>query len=266
MQIRHLAMAMAAAVLAVGCVGVNSSAKKGALVLSFDDRNFAGWERAIPLFEKYGAHATFFVSGKIDDAAVATMRKLRAHGHTVGIHGLRHANAPKDGDAAAREKWFAADIEPQLAACRAAGLAVVNYAYPNCRRSDETDALLFAKGLSRIRGGSGLTPHDPKNEKAHLRKPLAPNDAAFVPGADIPKTRLMKGCIMGRNYHTNIDEYIACLRRAAARGEMFQIISHDIAPEPNGISMRTEWLEKLLATANELGLPVLSYDELPRSW
>ena len=72
----------------------------------------------------------------------------------------------------------------------------------------------------------------------------------------------MKGCIMGRYYHTDIADYLACLRRAAERGEMFQIISHDIAPEPNGISMRTEWLEALLKTASELGLPVLNYDEL----
>jgi len=37
------------------------------LILSFDDRNFDDWIDAMPIFEKYGAHATFFVSGEIDE-------------------------------------------------------------------------------------------------------------------------------------------------------------------------------------------------------
>jgi len=44
----------------------------GSLLLSFDDRNFVDWENAVPLFEKYGAHATFFISGSIDATAVLT--------------------------------------------------------------------------------------------------------------------------------------------------------------------------------------------------
>ena len=35
----------------------------GALAISFDDRNLVDWARAIPLFDKYGAHATFFFTG-----------------------------------------------------------------------------------------------------------------------------------------------------------------------------------------------------------
>lgn len=39
---------------------------KGALVMSFDDRNFAAWENAAPLFRKYDARATFFFCGALD--------------------------------------------------------------------------------------------------------------------------------------------------------------------------------------------------------
>ena len=38
----------------------------GALIISFDDRNLADWERAIPLFDKYDAHATFFFTGRCE--------------------------------------------------------------------------------------------------------------------------------------------------------------------------------------------------------
>jgi hypothetical protein len=40
-------------------------------------------------------------------------------------------------------------------------------------------------------------------------------------------------------------------------------MSHDIAPDAKNIHMKTEWLEKMLALAQELKLPVLGFDELP---
>ena len=52
---------------------------RGLLLLRFDDRNFDGWEKALPLFEKTGAHATFFINGAIDGTPEnfrAPMREL----------------------------------------------------------------------------------------------------------------------------------------------------------------------------------------------
>ena len=54
------------------------SAFHGTLCLTFDDRFFANWEKAIPLFARYNAHVTFFVNGKIDSEALAAMKKLQA--------------------------------------------------------------------------------------------------------------------------------------------------------------------------------------------
>ncbi len=65
----------------------------GALCLTFDDRNFDGWERNLPLFARYGAHATFFICGPIDARAEACMRRLSAAGHSIGLHGLNHLRA-----------------------------------------------------------------------------------------------------------------------------------------------------------------------------
>ena len=66
------------------------AAKRGALVISFDDRNLADWERAIPLFDKYGAHATFFFTGPCEGDAARVLKKLHEHGHSIGLHGLKH--------------------------------------------------------------------------------------------------------------------------------------------------------------------------------
>ena len=49
----------------------------GTLVLSFDDRNFNDWKKALPIFDKYDAHVTFFVSGPIDGDAAKVLKELR---------------------------------------------------------------------------------------------------------------------------------------------------------------------------------------------
>lgn len=66
---------------------------KGGIVLTFDDRNFDHWIAALPLFEKYGVHATFFISGKIDGKALKTAQELIKHGHAIGAHSVNHVKA-----------------------------------------------------------------------------------------------------------------------------------------------------------------------------
>ena len=138
------------------------SSSKGILLLSFDDRNFTGWENALPIFERTGSHATFFVSGPIDEEAVASMRRLSAAGHSVGLHGLNHGNADKMIAETSPEEYYRADILPQVEAAQAAGLKITSFAYPNCRRTEEADQLFFSHGFSYVRGGLGLTPYDPE--------------------------------------------------------------------------------------------------------
>ena len=45
--------------------------KRGVLCLTFDDRNFKCWMNALPIFRKYGARASFFIKGEIDEEALA---------------------------------------------------------------------------------------------------------------------------------------------------------------------------------------------------
>ena len=238
---------------------------KGVLILSFDDRNFKGWRDAIPLFDKYGAHATFFVSGEIDNDVVRTMKLLRAHGHSIGLHGLRHA----DADTAVAKlgdfwKYYDEDIAKQKRTCDVCYVPVTSFAYPNCRRTEETDKGFYQAGYERVRGGvKDAAPFDPKGVKQKDRKPLVTNEAVYFPAADLPKHRLINTVIMGEAYHTDINEICDCLRRVAKNREVISITSHDIGPDAKFIHMKTEWLETMLKLAKELGIQVLGFDELP---
>ena len=240
-----------------------SDERKGVLVLSFDDRNFNDWVKALPLFEKYGAHATFFVSGPIDGEAVRVMKRLSEAGHSVGLHGLRHANADEAIAKKGADLYYKEEIEPQREACRVAYIPIKSFAYPNCRRSDETDALFKRRGFAHIRGGhKGVAPYDPKGEKQEGLKPIHTVDRAFFPSSESPVRFRLDTVIAGEAYHTDIEDILKCIRRCAERKEMFVLTSHGISPNAKGISMKTEWLERILATARECGVAVLGFDEL----
>ena len=240
-----------------------SDERKGVLVLSFDDRNFNDWVKALPLFEKYGAHATFFVSGPIDGEAVRVMKRLSEAGHSVGLHGLRHANADEALAKKGADLYYKEEIEPQREACRVAYIPIKSFAYPNCRRSDETDALFKRRGFAHVRGGhKGVAPFDPKGEKQKGLKPIHTVDRAFFPSSESPVRFRLDTVIAGEAYHTDIEDILKCIRRCAERKEMFVLTSHGISPNAKGISMKTEWLERILATARECDVAVLGFDEL----
>ena len=240
-----------------------SDERKGVLVLSFDDRNFNDWVTALPLFEKYGAHATFFVCGPIDGEAVRVMKRLSEAGHSVGLHGLRHANADEAIAKKGADLYYKEEIEPQREACRVAYIPIKSFAYPNCRRSDETDALFKRRGFAHVRGGhKGVAPYDPKGEKQEGLKPIHTVDRAFLPSATAGAQFRLDTVIAGEAYHTDIEDILKCIRRCAERKETFVLTSHGISPNAKGISMKTEWLERILATARECGVAVLGFDEL----
>ena len=116
-----------------------------------------------------------------------------------------------------------------------------------------------------MRGGvKGATPYDPTGAKQKDRKPLVTNEAVYFPSKDLPNRHLINTILVGESYHTDIDEICACLKRVAERKEVICITSHGIRPDAKSINMKTAWLEKILSTAQELKLPVLGYDELPR--
>lgn len=239
-----------------------SALRNGALILSFDDQNFKGWEEARPLFRQHKAHATFFISEVIDAVAIEAMKHLAEDGHSIGLHGLTHGNADQMFEQMSPEEYFDSEIRPQLDECTRAGITVTSFAYPNCRRTEATDALFFAHGFRAVRGAVGLTHYDPKHLHAAEWTPLAENPRALFPVADLPQTRLINCLLVGDAYNTHIDDIINCLRRAAEKNEVLVLTSHNIAAEPGDIGMRTEWLEAILQTCSTLGIAALGFDEI----
>jgi peptidoglycan/xylan/chitin deacetylase (PgdA/CDA1 family) len=236
---------------------------RGTLCLTFDDRSFDNWLAAIPLFREYGARASFFANGKLDGRALDALKRLYDAGHTVGPHTMHHLNAPdvvkRDGFDAYWEK----EIAPQMEAFASVGIVPRAMAYPNNRRDDASDAGFVKRGIVRLRAGvRGARPYDPRGLKKTKIVPFPKLDAMYFDREYVRTNALMSAVGIGSAYRTDIDDLCAGLRRAAARGETVVFFSHDIAENPNVISMRIDWLKKILSTARAEGMDILGFDDL----
>ena len=252
---------IAVAVIA-GCVGLNGTeGGRGVLLLTFDDPNYDRWVEAMPLFAKYGAHATFFPCKALDDHALGQLAKLKAAGHTVGVHTEHHRDAPPAFRKIGGDLYVKSEVQPQIDAYAKIGHRPLSMAYPNNARTEETDAAISERaGIRRFRAGH-VVKHDPQH--IYPKPDLVNTDEVFLPASELPRCRVLKGIGIGESYRTDIDEILACLRRAPARDEALVTYSHDIRPDAKTINMKTEWLERILATAHELGMRIIGFDEIP---
>ncbi len=222
---------------------------KGIVCFTYDDRNFTGWLHAIPLFARYHAHATFFVSGEMDKEALTTMETLQKAGHTIGLHTLHHADAPDYFDTCGADAYYEKEIAPQLSLCEKAGLQIHSFVYPNNLRTEGTDAALgqyFRHFRAGIRG--------------------AQEEEIFVPVDKLAKTRdtyrVMHGFGIGTYYNTVQEELTEKLHRAAETNTCVTFFSHNIAPAAEHIHMPVELLEHCLAECERCGILAAGFDEL----
>ena len=210
----------------------------GTVCFTFDDYGGENWLKADMLFRRFDAHVTFFVSGFITLNKLAVMRELEARGHSVGLHTVHHRDAVPLPPEMTFEKYFAEEIFPQLDICRAAGMRMRGFAYPNNRHDDDTDRMLF-RHFDFLRCGISGTPAEPP-----------------------PGKILLRGTGIGEYYHSEAGALCSMLAEAARENRRIDFFSHDIAPGAKHVNMPTELLVILLEKAHALGMAIVSAEEL----
>jgi len=230
---------------------------RGVLLLTFDDGHLDNWDKALPLFDRYGMHATFFVNGEPDEGKLMKMRTYQSYGHSVGLHGARHVRATPFIREKGMAAYLEAEIAPQLAAIRAAKLEVRNFAYPMSDRDEATDAALRPH-FTRMRTGH-LFGRDP------AKTPLATCDEAFVSREQLARSPVLAGLGFGSQHPGIADDLERGLERLATRNEALVLYSHDITPTADGDSHNTslDVLARILDKAHALGIEVIGFDDLP---
>ena len=220
------------------------AAKNGAVCFTFDDFDRQGWLNADNIFKKYHAHATFFFSGEIDQDRLDVMKKLRAAGHTIGLHTVRHKNAAPLEEQDTIEQYFDREVLPQLEKCRKNNIEIKSFAYPNNRHTPKTDAFMY-KYFDFLRAGYG------KNGKP-----------VYIPLADISEKMVLPGGGIGKYYDSKLDDLIAILDHAAENNSLTVFFSHRIMPEAVHVHISPELLEALLAHARKRNMHIIGAEEL----
>ncbi len=227
------------------------------LVLTFDDRNIGNWEKQIPLFEKYNAHVTFFIDhfDELTPDQIRSLKKLKAAGHAIGCHGLRHLRAPDYCEKYSVEKYISDEIDPAIKMMNKEGFHALCFAYPNSASNEMTDKALL-KHFRHLRSGCRI--------EAELKK----TDKVFTRIEDIKK----KGRLDGISFHpkSTSDDLVIQVKQAVKRikenREILVLYAHDIrnaGEEGPKNYITVNALEEILSYAESNQIALYSFDELP---
>lgn len=120
-------------------------AGRAGLAFSFDDRDLAGWHPLRPLFDRYGARVTFFISefSTLGEDELRMLRDLGGDGHAIEYHSTHHLNAEEFAAQNGVDRYIAEDILPDLQRMRDAGFDPTSFSYPFGARTAATDAALL---------------------------------------------------------------------------------------------------------------------------
>ena len=225
--------------------------KHGIVCFTFDDGHYKHWLEHLELFRRFNARGTFFYNREIDAEAADSMKILRQHDHSVGLHTISHRDAV-DVD---MEEYCRTEILPQINSAARYGVEDLNFfAYPNNRHTPESDTVL-SRYFTRFRAGLGI--------KLPKGFHIADQDRAFMPLEKISSSRVLGGCGIGEFYASTLENLDAALARAAAENKLIVFFSHDIAPDAKSVHMPTEFLTHLLESAATLQMTVAGFNELP---
>jgi len=241
--VRKVLLVMCACMCGMAAAAAES---RGVVCFTFDDYHGESWLAALPLFQKYDAHATFFIVGEITPEKADVMKKLQAAGHTVGLHSLHHRDALPFIHDRSEEEYLRTEIKPQLDACARYGIEIRSFAYPNNRRDEASDRMLFPY-FDHLRAGRGP-------EKKTLYYPLAA----------LPEKCYLGGTGIGSYYNSDPAVLKEEISHAAETDSVLVFFSHNIGPADRikKIDMPLEWLEELLAHARAESVRIVGFDEL----
>jgi len=225
-------------------------AVKPSVLLTFDDVYIEQWLAVMPIFERYNAKATFFVAkfNELTQEQIIALKKIKAAGHTIGCHSLRHKKAVDYSKEFSLEQYWKDDVEPAIKFMTDNGFEPSCFAYPNSQNNADTDKMLL-KYFSHLRSG--------------VRYSEA--DAIFVPTGEI----INKGCLYGTsmdssNKSLKIEDIFAMMDKAMAEDKCIVFYGHNIADGTTRLYTTPERLEQVLKYGQKIGIEFIGYDQIKR--
>lgn len=130
-----------------------ANSEKAGIAISFDDHFINDWYALRPLFRKYNAKVTFFLtcSDSLTTDEIVKIKQLQKDGHEIGFHGTVHGNATAMIESGGRQKYIETELEPGLKHLAKIGIKPTSYAHPGGNHTDQADSILIANGFKILR-------------------------------------------------------------------------------------------------------------------
>lgn len=253
----------ALAITFLSCRHSSDDPAKAGIAISFDDHFIKDWHALRPLFKKYGAKATFFVTCKDSLSAEDTklLKELEADGHEIGFHGTIHGRSTELIGVSVKN-YLDTEITPGLTGMRKAGFAPVSYAHPGGNHNPQVDSVLFANGFTILRDVA-IAHRVYRGIPLYSLSPRVMNWIFY--GFD--HTRAVDALLIDTDSGLSEEDMRDAVERASDTGTALMVFGHQplYAPPTNGAyGFDVGFLEKILAEASAKKLRFYTMSELPK--
>lgn len=212
------------------------------LMLTFDDHSIDDWLTVQPLFDQYGAKATYFVNllDQLTDDELIGIQTLYQSGNEIGSHGFLHLSAPNYLKEHTVEEYIQSEIIPSIQTLNALGIRVTSFAYPYGARNKETDQVLL-NYFYTLRG------------TAYLKSDQSSDQLSNIYCSFNQPQEVIYGLGLDESYGYTDEEILKALQHAVDTGQVVVFYGHRMDRTNQLEGEYTHWhrLEKILQFAKE---------------
>jgi len=185
------------------------------VALTFDDASIDKWVELLPMFQRYGVKATFFICTACSDNSLDTSKLLQLFkaGNEIGSHTLHHITVTNYLKLHTLDDYYNFEIVPTLDYFKSLNIPVSSFAYPGGDNSDASDNYL-SKYFSKLRA-MGL-----------LR--LAVHDSYIFH----KKRKVVYGAYIDHASPYTLEEYKNAIRKAKDHNAVLLLVGHSPGTDP----------------------------------
>ena len=238
------------------------SHEKAGVAISFDDHFINEWFALRPLFQKYNAKVTFFVTcpDSLTTAEISKLKLLQNDGHEIGFHGTIHGKST-ELIAAGPEHYKEVELTPGLAHMAKAGFNPTSYAHPGGNHNDQVDSVLLAGGFKILRDVAISR----RKIKGFQMYSLAPRLMPWI-YYTFDNEHIVDALLIDEDSGISDVEMVEALEKAKNTNKALMLFGHEPLygkPQNGEYGFNVPFLEKILKETKRQNLKFYTMSELP---
>jgi peptidoglycan/xylan/chitin deacetylase (PgdA/CDA1 family) len=236
--------------------------EKAGVAISFDDHFINEWFALRPMFRKYNAKVTFFITcpDSLTTDEIAKLKTLQADGHEIGFHGTIHGKST-ELIATGPDNYKNIELAPGLANMAEAGFKPTSYAHPGGNHNAQVDSVLLASGFKILRDVAISR----RKIMGFQMYALAPRLMPWI-YYNFDNERIVDALLIDEDSGLTDPEMQEALEKAKNDNTALMLFGHEplyAKPQDGEYGFHVPFLEKILKEAARQNLKFYTMSELP---